>query len=176
MKHPIRNKWAKLLLCLILCCLLLTVTACQGNDLGAEGEEQLRQESLEGTGDTPTEQGNVSESQVEQGQPYSSKDEVALYIHRFRSLPPNYITKGEAQKAGWDNSKGNLWEVTDKKSIGGDYFGNREGLLPKEKDRRYFECDIDFQGGYRGPERIVYSNDGLIFYTADHYESFEQLY
>ncbi|MBF7097489.1 ribonuclease domain-containing protein [Alkalibacter mobilis] len=107
---------------------------------------------------------------------YSTKDEVAAYLHEFGHLPPNYITKSEAQKLGWDNSKGNLWEVTDKMSIGGDYFGNREGLLPKDKDRKYFECDIDYNGGYRGAKRIVYSNDGLIFYTEDHYESFERLY
>ncbi|WP_276648398.1 ribonuclease domain-containing protein [Trichococcus flocculiformis] len=61
-------------------------------------------------------------------------------------------------------------------SIGGDCFGNREGLLPKKSGRTYYEADIDYDGGYRGAERIVYSNDGLIFYTDDHYESFEQLY
>jgi guanyl-specific ribonuclease Sa len=61
-------------------------------------------------------------------------------------------------------------------SIGGDTFGNREGILPKEKGRKYYECDVNYEGGYRGGERIVYSNDGLIFYTEDHYKSFEQLY
>ena len=61
-------------------------------------------------------------------------------------------------------------------SIGGDKFGNREGLLPKEDGRQYYECDVNYQGGYRGAERIVFSNDGLIFYTDDHYNSFTQLY
>ena len=72
-------------------------------------------------------------------------------------------------------SKGNLWKVTKKMSIGGDRFGNNEGLLPKKSGRQYYECDIDYRGGSRGAKRIVYSNDGLIFYTADHYETFEQL-
>ena len=62
------------------------------------------------------------------------------------------------------------------KSIGGDYFGNYEGLLPEEDGRDYYECDIDYEGGYRNSKRIIFSDDGLIFYTEDHYESFEQLY
>ena len=101
---------------------------------------------------------------------------MAAYIHEFNELPPNYLTKDEAEALGWDNSEGNLWEVTDGMSIGGDFFGNREGLLPKKSGRSYYEADIDYEGGFRGAERIVYSNDGLIFYTDDHYESFEQLY
>jgi guanyl-specific ribonuclease Sa len=113
---------------------------------------------------------------VTKGQAYSTMAEVAAYIHEFRSLPPNYITKAEAQKLGWDNAKGNLWEVADHKSIGGDRFGNREGLLPKAAGRQYYECDINYYGGYRGAERIVYSNDGLVFYSADHYANFRQLY
>ena len=118
----------------------------------------------------------ITSSGVTEGQSYSTKDEVAAYIHQFNELPPNYLTKDEAEALGWDNSEGNLWEVTDGMSIGGDYFGNREGLLPKQSGRTYYEADIDYDGGYRGAERIVYSNDGLIFYTDDHYESFEQLY
>jgi ribonuclease T1 len=113
---------------------------------------------------------------VEKGQPYSTKDEVAAYINEFNELPPNYITKREAEKLGWDNGEGNLWEVTDQMSIGGDRFGNREGLLPKVQGRNYYECDINYNGGFRGAERIVYSSDGLIFYTGDHYETFERLY
>lgn len=61
-------------------------------------------------------------------------------------------------------------------SIGGDVFGNREGLLPTQKGRTYYECDVNYAGGYRGGERLIYSDDGLIYYTADHYKSFEQLY
>ena len=118
----------------------------------------------------------VISSGVTQGQSYSTKDEVAAYIHQFNELPPNYLTKDEAEALGWDNAEGNLWEVTDGMSIGGDFFGNREGLLPKKSGRSYYEADIDYDGGFRGAERIVFSNDGLIFYTDDHYESFEQLY
>jgi guanyl-specific ribonuclease Sa len=118
----------------------------------------------------------ITSSGVTEGQSYSTKDEVAAYIRQFNALPPNYLTKDEAEALGWDNAQGNLWEVTDGMSIGGDFFGNREGLLPKKSGRTYYEADINYNGGYRGAERIVYSNDGLIFFTDDHYESFEQLY
>lgn len=107
---------------------------------------------------------------------YSSKEEVAEYLYLYGHLPPNFLTKNEAKDLGWVSSKGNLWEVAPGKSIGGDRFGNREGLLPTAKGRKYYECDIDFDGTYRGAKRIVYSNDGLIYYTEDHYESFELLY
>lgn len=119
---------------------------------------------------------NTIQQGVQEEERYSSKEEVAEYLCRYDELPFNYLTKREASELGWDNSQGNLWDVTDKMSIGGDRFGNREGLLPTEKGRVYYEADINYQGGYRNAERIVFSNDGLIFYTDDHYASFEQLY
>ena len=107
---------------------------------------------------------------------YTSKEEVAEYIHKFGKLPGNYITKTKAKKLGWNQNEGNLQEVLPDMSIGGGPFGNNEGLLPEAPGRQYYECDIDYKGGPRNAKRIVYSNDGLIFYTEDHYESFEQLY
>lgn len=107
---------------------------------------------------------------------YASKEEVALYIHLYGDLPDNYVTKSEAEDAGW--SGGNVERYTGEgTAIGGDRFGNREGLLPKEQGRIYTECDIDTPGeNSRGAKRIVFSNDGLIYYTEDHYETFELLY
>ena len=107
---------------------------------------------------------------------YTSKEEVALYLHLYGHLPPNFITKNEAKDLGWDSKQGNLKEVAPGKSIGGDRFWNNEEILPEENNRKYYECDINFTGGYRGPERIIYSNDGFIYYTPDHYESFQLLY
>ena len=106
---------------------------------------------------------------------YISADEVALYIFTFAKLPDNYLTKQEAIALGWQSEKGNLWDVSDQMSIGGDRFGNREKLLPNEEGRIWYECDIDYQGGYRNAKRLVYSNDGLIYYTDDHYESFTEM-
>lgn len=107
---------------------------------------------------------------------YTDKDNVALYIHTFNRLPKNYITKKEAELLGWISQNGNLRDVAPGKSIGGDKFNNFEGLLPKQKGRQYYECDIDYEGGRRNAKRIVYSNDGLVYYTKDHYNSFEKLY
>lgn len=105
---------------------------------------------------------------------YSTPEDVALYIYTYGDLPDNFITKEEARALGWDSTKGNLWEVADGMSIGGDRFGNYEELLPTED--RYTECDVNYAGGFRGSERIVFSDDGDIYYTGDHYQSFEQLY
>ena len=106
---------------------------------------------------------------------YTNKEDVALYIHLYDRLPNNFITKEEAQKLGW--SGGGLGNYAPGMCIGGDRFGNREGLLPDAPGRQYYECDIDTLGAEaRGAKRIVFSNDGLIYYTGDHYKSFELLY
>ena len=107
---------------------------------------------------------------------YDSKEDVALYIHTYGKLPKNYITKAEAEALGWPGNR-KLDDYAKDKCIGGDYFGNMEGLLPTKKGRKYTECDIDtLHKKERGVKRIVFSNDGLIFYTDDHYEHFTQLY
>ena len=113
---------------------------------------------------------------IHENDSYTRKEEVALYIKTYHKLPSNYITKDEAESLGWDSDKGNLWEVSDHKSIGGDRFYNREGLLPEGQHIIYYECDIDYEGGYRNAKRIVYSNQGSIYYTDNHYDSFELLY
>ena len=127
-----------------------------------------------GGGEQGYEEGQTDVVTIEEDGWYYSTEDVALYLYTYGELPENFITKKEAQKLGWDNKKGNLWEVADGMCIGGDYFGNYEGLLPEEDD--YTECDVNYEGGYRGAERIIFSDDGDIYYTGDHYKSFEQLY
>lgn len=106
---------------------------------------------------------------------YTSKEDVALYIHIYERLPDNFMTKKEAQALGWEG--GSLEPYAPGMCIGGNRFGNYEGLLPEEDGRTYTECDIDTLGAKsRGAKRIVFSNDGLIYYTEDHYETFELLY
>ncbi len=106
---------------------------------------------------------------------YTTKEDVALYIHTYGRLPDNFITKKEAEKLGWPG--GSLEPYAPGMCIGGNRFGNYEKLLPEAKGRTYTECDIDTLGASkRGAKRIVFSNDGLIYYTDDHYESFELLY
>lgn len=106
---------------------------------------------------------------------YTSKEDVALYIHTYGKLPNNFMTKKEAKALGWQG--GGLDDFAEGYCIGGDYYGNYEGLLPEVHGRTYHECDIDtLHKQKRGKKRIIYSNDGNIYYTEDHYESFELLY
>ena len=106
---------------------------------------------------------------------YTSKEDVALYIHTYGELPDNFLTKKEAEKLGW--SGGSLEPYAPGMSIGGSRFGNYEGALPEKNGRTYTECDIDTKGAKsRGAKRIVFSNDGLIYYTDDHYKTFTLLY
>lgn len=124
---------------------------------------------------TPTPTPKPTECPVSEDGRYTSKEDVALYIHLFGHLPSNFITKKEANALGWTG--GSLEPYAPGCSIGGDYFGNYEGLLPKKKGRSYYECDIDTKGkSSRGAKRIVFSNDGLIYYSGDHYEHFTLLY
>lgn len=106
---------------------------------------------------------------------YTTKDDVALYIYTYGELPSNFISKKEAQKLGWEG--GSLEPYAPNCCIGGSRFGNYEGILPEKPGREYTECDIDTLGKKsRGAKRIVFSNDGLIYYTDDHYKTFELLY
>ena len=141
---------------------------------GDSSSEQVGNNGPENEGDAAgTVSGVIDDAPPEDGE-YTSKDDVAAYLHAYGHLPSNFITKKEAKALGWVAEEGNLGKVAPGKSIGGDYFGNYEGLLPQDKE--YHECDIDSKNGKRGAKRIVYSDDGYIYYTEDHYESFELLY
>ena len=148
--------------------MLCLLTGCEGQSVSTEDSTSVQSQQSE----------ELSELQlsVEESGVYTSKDEVAAYLYEFGHLPDNFITKKEAQDLGWDSKEGNLDEVAPGKSIGGDYFGNYEGVLPEADGRTYHECDVDYEGGHRNAKRIVYSDDGLIYYTEDHYENFELLY
>ena len=163
----------------------LTLVGC-GDDFavitgttGGDQEPQQQQQDMlpdgndDETPDVPDNDG--ADAAIDEDGSYTSKEDVALYIHTYGHLPGNFITKKEAQALGW--SGGSLEPYAPGKCIGGSHFGNYEGLLPEAEGRSYTECDIDTLGaGSRGTKRIVFSNDGLIYYTGDHYESFELLY
>ena len=138
-------------------------------------EVEVAQPTVEIEVAEPTEEVDESQVSIDENGIYTSKDDVALYIYTYGKLPSNFITKKEAKKLGWEG--GSLEEYAPGKSIGGDYFGNYEELLPEKKGREYHECDIDTKGKKkRGAKRIIYSNDGLIYYTDDHYKTFTLLY
>ena len=124
---------------------------------------------------SPGESDKSSPAALDEGGEYTSAEDVALYLHLYAHLPQNFITKKDARALDWNG--GGLDDYADGKCIGGDRFGNYEGLLPDAPGREYHECDIDtLHAASRGAKRIVYSNDGLIYYTEDHYESFILLY
>jgi len=103
---------------------------------------------------------------------YSGADAQLSY---FGKLPKYYITKNRARKLGWVEWKGNLHDVLPDMMIGKDVYKNREGKLPGSPNRLWYEADINYEKGYRNRERILYSNDGLIFVTYDHYQTFYEI-
>lgn len=119
---------------------------------------------------------NAADHPVERSGWYSTMEEVAVYVAAYNELPGNYLTKSQAEALGWDNRKGNLHDVAPGCSIGGNRFGNYEGILPDAPGRKWIECDINYTGGYRGGERLCYSTDGLIYFSNDHYSTFAQVH
>ncbi|KIC63524.1 ribonuclease domain-containing protein [Chryseobacterium taiwanense] len=97
---------------------------------------------------------------------------VISYVKQNHQLPNYYITKNEARNQGWNPSKGNLCDVLQGKAIGGDKFGNREGKLPK--GQKYFEADVNYHCGNRNADRIIFTQNGDVYLTKNHYKSFEK--
>ena len=150
--------------------------ASEAQEPAEEASEEPAQASDQETAAEETEEAPAAETlAIDEDGVYTTKDDVALYLHTYGHLPSNFITKKEAEKLGW--SGGSLEPYAPGKCIGGSHFGNYEGILPEKDSRSYTECDIDTLGAdKRGAKRIVFSNDGLIYYTEDHYETFELLY
>ena len=178
-----RRKLTAWLLALVMA---LTLVGCADNvtvigvTTGGDQEPQQQQQDVLPDDTQPSNTPEADDSStvtpaIDEDGSYTSKEDVALYIHTYGHLPGNFITKKEAQALGW--SGGSLEPYAPGKCIGGSHFGNYEGLLPEADGRSYTECDIDTLGANsRGAKRIVFSNDGLIYYTGDHYASFELLY
>lgn len=186
---------------LILALFMLFLTACDksildtGNDLPASTADTYQESDSEPTGSTvqpenapvsdqttdaeDPDQDNDDPENIEtdlpkEGQYYYDLKNVVLYLELYSELPPNYITKKEAQELGWQG--GSVEKYKEGAAIGGDHFGNYEGKLPKIKGRSYTECDIDTDGYHsRGSRRLIFSDDGLYYYTSDHYETFSEV-
>ncbi len=156
--------------------MLFSLVGC-GKDAPVQDETNLPQQEQQDVQNAPSEDADMPDetAQIDEDGAYTTKDDVALYIHTYGHLPDNFITKKDAQALGWPG--GSLEPYAPGKCIGGSRFGNYEGLLSEADGRTYTECDIDTLGAdSRGAKRIVFSNDGLIYYTEDHYKSFELLY
>lgn len=164
------NVKRKLTALLLLLALLLSLTACgdavQTIDTIQQAAQTVQEIAAAQEEETPA---------IEEDGTYTTKEDVVRYIHTYGHLPENFITKKQAQALGWEG--GSLEPYAPGKCIGGSRFGNYEGTLPEKDGRTYTECDIDTLGAEkRGGKRIVFSNDGLVYYTEDHYETFELLY
>ena len=164
------NVKRKLTALLLLLALLLSLTACgdavQTIDTIQQAAQTVQEIAAAQEEETPA---------IEEDGTYTTKEDVVRYIHTYGHLPENFITKKQAQALGWEG--GSLEPYAPGKCIGSSRFGNYEGTLPEKDGRTYTECDIDTLGASkRGGKRIVFSNDGLSYYTEDHYETFEPLY
>lgn len=106
----------------------------------------------------------------------TAPQDIADYIFAHGTLPDNFLTKSEARQLGWDSSQNYVSDVAPGYSIGGDKFGNYEGLLPDASGRKWYEADANYTAGPRGAERILYSSDGLVYYTNDHYQTFTEMH
>ncbi len=100
---------------------------------------------------------------------------VASYLQQHQRLPGYYLTKNQARHQGWQASQGNLCDRLPGMAIGGDRFANREGNLPIRQGRQWYEADVNYQCGHRNADRLLYSSDGMIFLTQDHYRHFTRL-
>lgn len=126
---------------------------------------------------TPMKTENVSKASKSQSDKQAideltKENTVINYVKKNHQLPDYYITKIEAKKSGWNPSQGNLCDVLPGKAIGGDYFGNREGKLPK--GTKYFEADVNYSCGNRNADRIIFNKNGDVYLTKNHYRSFEK--
>lgn len=120
------------------------------------------------------EKANREEISLEEHSIQNLTNEVKVinYVKSNHELPDYYITKSEARKQGWVPSEGNLCDVLPGKAIGGDKFSNREKTLPSGK--QYFEADVNYNCGNRNADRIVFTKDGEVYLTKNHYKSFQK--
>ena len=134
---------------------------------------------LEDEGDSASYDGDREGSEADGDRwqlPITDPQQIVNYLDAYGELPENFLTKKEARQRGWDSSYNYVGEVAPGMSIGGDRFGNYEGLLPEKKGRTWYECDANYRGKKRGAERVLYSSDGLYYYTNDHYQTLTQLF
>ena len=143
----------------------------QDNSYSYEKKSKKYQDNFEERKSDFSDDNNTSNNNIDE----LTNDEIVVkYLKEHGELPDYYITKSEAKSLGWVPSKGNLCEVAPGRAIGGDIWTNRQKSLPTKSGRKYFEADLNYNCGNRNADRVVFSNDGLVFVTFDHYRSFEE--
>ncbi len=181
-----RRKWTGILAALLTCLLLLSGWAETASSAGWNPGDGIRVQmtAKRKKKSKPTASPKVTEAvrttpspaePVSEG-PIIRPQAIADYLFAYGELPPNFITKREARELGWDSSWNDVSDVAPGMSIGGDFFVNYDGKLPVGKGIRYWEADCNYVSGRRRVERIVYSSDGRVWYTGDHYQTFQELF
>lgn len=143
----------------------------QDNSYSYEDSSKKNKDNFERETSDFSSENNASKNNIDE---LTNDELVVKYLKEHGELPDYYITKSEAKSMGWVPSKGNLCEVAPGKAIGGDIWTNRQKSLPTKSGRKYFEADLNYNCGNRNADRVVFSNDGLVFITFDHYRSFEE--
>lgn len=139
-------------------------------------QEQTEVDNKQTEDDNKQTEVGVRQTKVEFALPITDPQQIVNYLSIYGELPENFITKREAKALGWDSAYNYVGDVAPGKSIGGDRFGNYEGLLPEKKGRTWYECDANYKGKKRGAQRVMFSSDGLYYYTDDHYRTFTQMF
>ena len=165
-----RNKIIRLFVILLAAILLLS--SCTASALETAKKNKNKTTATPAVTETPT---AVPEVTATPG-PMDEAQKLADYIFEYGKLPENFITKKEAQARGWQDQYRYVGDIEPGRCIGGDYFGNYERKLPVVKGRKYYEADCFYQGGPRNEYRIIYSTDGHVWFTGDHYETFIELF
>ncbi|MFT3904446.1 MAG: ribonuclease domain-containing protein [Niabella sp.] len=156
-----KNKSLSVLMAIVLL-VLLGAVACNG--CGQKTSPQASEKTSSRTADN-------SSQKIDK---LTSEKVVVPYLKINGKLPDYYVTKKEALEKGWVAANGNLCNVLPGKAIGGDVFSNREGNLPRKQGRRWYEADLNYNCGLRNADRVLFSSDGLVYVTYDHYKTFQQ--
>ncbi len=143
----------------------------QNHSYSYENSSKKNKDNFEEKKSDFSNENNASSNNIDE---LTNDELVVKYLKEHGELPDYYITKSEAKSLGWVPSKGNLCEIAPGKAIGGDIWTNRQKSLPTKSGRKYFEADLNYNCGNRNADRVVFSNDGLVFVTFDHYRSFEE--
>ncbi|UWX60884.1 ribonuclease N [Chryseobacterium oranimense] len=139
---------------------------------GKKENTQTANTEITSYGSTSSSQNTNGKSSPQSVDQLTAEKTVINYVKQNHRLPDYYITKNEARKLGWNASKGNLCEVLPGRAIGGDKFGNRENQLPQGE--KYYEADVNYSCGNRNADRIIFTRNGDVYLTKNHYKSFEK--
>jgi ribonuclease len=160
------------LLLIIIAVRLIKTSSQKDNGPAHHNKEQPTVKNIEPETNKPDQQNtNGEKKSIDE---LTKETVVVPYVKQNNRLPDYYIKKKEARKSGWDPAAGNLCEVLPGRAIGGDFFTNREGRLPEKPGRNWYEADLNYNCAHRNADRLLFSNDGLVYITKDHYKTFVQ--